>query len=67
MKKKKQYEQPETAVTRVELESPICSGSVKIGATVDVKINNQDFADMNNTNDFSGNPWDVPDNSTTNQ
>ena len=30
MKTKKVYQQPETAVTRVELESPICSGSVDI-------------------------------------
>lgn len=27
MKRKNNYEQPETLVTRVELESPICSGS----------------------------------------
>lgn len=27
MKRKNNYEQPETVVTRVELESPICSGS----------------------------------------
>lgn len=33
MKKKKIYEQPETAVTRVELESPICSGSSNIEVT----------------------------------
>lgn len=32
MKTKKVYQQPETAVTRVELESPICSGSVDITA-----------------------------------
>lgn len=34
MKKKKIYEQPESAVTRVELESPICGGSAQI-------VNNQ--------------------------
>jgi hypothetical protein len=62
MKKKKQYEQPETAVTRVELESPICSGSVQFDTTHEkVKINSQDFADMNGSNDFSANPWEVSD------
>lgn len=30
MRTKKTYQQPETAVTQVELESPICSGSVDI-------------------------------------
>ena len=38
MKKKKIYEQPETAVTRVELESPICSGSVDITNNGDAGI-----------------------------
>lgn len=55
MKKKKIYEQPETAVTRVELESPICSGSVDITAqspadatmTEPQEVNNN-FADDNN-------------------
>jgi|GEM_PF-4788181 hypothetical protein len=40
MKKKKIYEQPHTAVTKVELESPICSGSVKMEA--DAPNNNQE-------------------------
>lgn len=30
MKKKKLYQRPQTAVMQVELESPICSGSVDI-------------------------------------
>lgn len=30
MERKKNYEQPKSAVTRVELESPICSGSAVI-------------------------------------
>lgn len=30
MERKKNYEQPQSTVTRVELESPICSGSAVI-------------------------------------
>lgn len=40
MKKKKNYKQPETTVQRVELESPICSGSVNI-------VNNPDPMGIN--------------------
>lgn len=60
MKKKKLYVQPETAVTQVELESPICSGSVQFGDDVNtrVDINNQTIEESVN-NDFSDNSWSV--------
>lgn len=41
MKRKNNYEQPETVVTRVELESPICSGSVSMEAQAPEGINTQ--------------------------
>lgn len=63
MKKKKIYEQPHTAVTKVELESPICSGSVKMeadapnntneGTAIEAQVVNTDFAGEN-----SGGGWD---------
>ena len=66
MKKKKIYEQPHTAVTKVELESPICSGSVKMeadapnnteGTNIEAQVVNTEFG---NDNDYSapGNTWD---------
>lgn len=56
---KKHYETPESVVTRVELESPICGGSVKFDTANDkVVINEQDFADVTN-NDFSDKPFEV--------
>ena len=65
MKKKKNYEQPETAVTRVELESPICTGSTKFvgeGGASGVNISEQtvttpDEVDGRNLNDFSNSQW----------
>lgn len=45
MKQKKTYQQPETTVQRVELESPICSGSANItsnNGTEGLSIQNQD-------------------------
>ncbi len=60
-KKKKIYEQPKTTVTRVELESPICSGSSEIEATspgastTSQKINDSFY----NDNQFGdGTDWD---------
>lgn len=59
-KKKKIYQQPASTVTRVELESPICSGSSEIEATspgastTAQKINN-DFANENSFGD--GTAW----------
>lgn len=48
------YEQPETAVIRVELESPICSGSVDMtaetphgGNGIQAQDVNTDFGDAN--------------------
>ncbi|MDE6510132.1 MAG: hypothetical protein K2K99_08055 [Muribaculaceae bacterium] len=60
MKGKKIYQQPETVVTRVELESPICSGSVDI--TVEspnnTSVNAQEVSDFGGANDFYGGTWD---------
>lgn len=62
MKKKKIYEQPETAVTRVELESPICSGSVDITAQSPVTDANPQEVNSGfaNDNTFTGSDdnWD---------
>ncbi len=67
MKKKKNYVQPETAVTRVELESPICTGSTKFvgeGGASGVNISEQtvttpgmDEATRHTYNDFSNSQW----------
>lgn len=66
MKKKKNYEQPETAVTRVELESPICTGSTKfVGEDASgVNISEQtvttpgsDEVTNHTYNDFSNSQW----------
>lgn len=63
MKKKKNYEQPETAVTRVELESPICTGSTNfVGEGTEkqgVNINTQAVIETNK-NDFSESAWGDP-------
>ena len=74
MKKKKNYEQPETAVTRVELESPICTGSTKfVGDEASgVNISGQTVTEAGNDgkghtyNDFSGIGWGDPIDSTNN-
>ena len=55
------YESPDISVTRVELESSICSGSVDITAQAPAVSNNDqvintDFADQNNFS--SGTTWD---------
>lgn len=49
MRTKKTYQQPETAVTQVELESPICSGSVDIN---NPSGNNFEIEDQKVNNDF---------------
>lgn len=60
-KKKKIYEQPKTTVTQVELESPICSGSVSIeaqspeGISTQAQEVNSSFGDANN---FVDDNWD---------
>lgn len=63
MKKKKLYQRPQTAVMQVELESPICSGSVQFGGDVNTKvdINNQNIIE-DSANDFSDNSWSVDNN-----
>lgn len=57
MKRKNIYEQPETVVTRVELESPICSGSVNAEVNSPHGIDTQ-VQDVNTAfgaeNDFGG-------------
>ncbi len=64
MKRKNNYEQPETVVTRVELESPICSGSSNFVGEGEPGVN---IAQQNvttpgldgdrNLNDFSNTQW----------
>ncbi len=65
---KKIYEQPETVVTRVELESPICSGSTTFTGpegTNGVHVSGQGViqpgvGDNGGTlNDFTGNSWEI--------
>lgn len=65
MKKKKIYEQPESAVKRVELESPICSGSVDITSNHD-KALSIESQDVNTSFDYTptqsnsaNNGWDA--------
>lgn len=63
MKTKKIYRQPETTVTRVELESSICGGSVDMtvqspageGSTAQAQEVNSAFGDVNN---FEEGSWD---------
>lgn len=59
MERKKNYEQPKSAVTRVELESPICSGSAVIEnpGSEGFKIEDQK---VNESFDYnpSGSEWD---------
>lgn len=64
MKRKNNYEQPETLVTRVELESPICSGSSNfVGEDqpgVNIAKQNVTTPDKDGDrflNDFSGSQW----------
>ncbi len=62
IKNKQPYESPDITVTRVELESSICSGSVDfVGKDKQqgVTISSQQVVDMNGTNDFSSNEWNV--------
>ncbi len=61
MKMKKTYERPATAVTHVELESPICVGSPDMtaespnGATISPQEVNTAFKDDNS---FGSDSWD---------
>ena len=65
--KKRIYVAPETEVTRVEIESAICSGSVDFGTDAEKKItiSSQDFASDVTTNDFSNDAWNLSSTSTT--
>lgn len=60
MERKKNYEQPQTVVTQVKLESPICSGSVQFGGETDAKVDiNKQEVISNQVNDFSGDEWNI--------
>lgn len=65
VKKNVTYESPDLEVTRIELESPVCSGSVDITAQAPtgqgISITAQDVnTDFNSNNDFSsGTAWDT--------
>lgn len=54
------YVAPHFSLSIVEVESPICAGSVQFGGPTDKKItiNTQDVVDATN-NDFSGSAWEV--------
>lgn len=58
-KKKHPYTAPQTTVSRVEIESAICGGSVDITATpgvdTDAQVVNTDFGEDNN---FENSGWD---------
>lgn len=65
MKMKKNYVRPLTAVTRVELESPICGGSVEITnpneeiGRIDMQQTNTAFdAGSQTTGGNNANGWD---------
>lgn len=63
MKEKKIYRQPETTVTRVELESPICGGSVDMTAQTPTGTETQAQevnTAFNGENDFKNDTWDNP-------
>ncbi len=60
---KKSYMAPETEVTRVEIESEICGGSVEFGKESDknqIVANEQGInGDFSKANDFSSDTWDM--------
>lgn len=58
--KRKDYQAPKTSKTLVELESPICAGSIDAtakspGVTTTAQDVNRDFG---TANDFSSGSWD---------
>lgn len=58
-KQKRHYLPPETKVVRIEVESPICTGSVVTSSTNDIEINGQAYNESwNETSDFSDKTWD---------
>lgn len=68
VKKKQPYESPEIQVTRVELESSICNGSVDFKEDPGVKISSQEMvtpgmdSDGKTLNDFTEDSWVTPGN-----
>lgn len=64
-KKRSDYIAPFTEVTRVEVESAICSGSVQFGDGKEkfIVINDQSF-NTGTENDFSDQAWDMGANTT---
>lgn len=68
MKMKKTYERPATAVTHVELESPICTGSTNFTGPEGmdgVHVSGQNVitpgkdGDNNTLNDFTSTEWGI--------
>lgn len=56
---KRTYTPPRMDVSEVELESPICSGSVQFGdREKSIVIEDQSF-NAGTENDFSGQAWDM--------
>lgn len=58
-KKKKIYEQPASTVTRVELESPICSGSSEFEANTPAAESVSQKVNQTFDGDFSSGSWDT--------
>lgn len=61
---KKSYMAPETEVTRVEIESEICGGSVEFGKAENdpnaIVANEQGInGDFGKANDFSSDTWEM--------
>lgn len=58
-KKKKIYQQPASTVTRVELESPICSGSSEFEANTPAAESVAQKVNSSFSADFSDSTWDT--------
>ena len=56
--KKHPYAAPRTTLSRVEVESTICSGSVQFGGN-DKQVDIQDQQVNNEIQDFSGEEWNM--------
>lgn len=65
MRTKKHYESPHSAVLRVQLETPICGGSVDIANPSDPKLGAIEEQSINNdfsSDAFTGGDWTTPQN-----
>lgn len=58
--RRKTYIPPEIHSYPVELEDPICGGSVTFGNEKDIKVDIADQDINENQYDFSNNNWDEP-------